>query len=121
MSGRDVEAYALTKAAMALRDCQQNWHAPDRDQILEQALRINQRLWSILQAELTKAENPLPSHIKQNLLRLSVFIDKRIIKIMAEPKQEFLNIIININENLAAGLREVAVFESKAEGSSNGS
>jgi flagellar biosynthesis activator protein FlaF len=106
MSGREVEAYALTKAAMALRECRDYWDTSERDQLLEHALKLNQRLWSILQAELTMAENPLPEPIKQNLLRLSIFIDKRIIQIFADPQLELLNIIIDINENLAAGLRQ---------------
>lgn len=106
MSGREVEAYALTKAAMALRECQNNWNIPDLDQQLEQALKLNQRVWTIFQAELTKADNPMPLPIKQNILKLGAFIDKRSLDIVADPKPEALNIIIAINENLAAGLRQ---------------
>jgi flagellar biosynthesis activator protein FlaF len=106
MSGRDVEAYALTKAAIALRECQNNWNSPERDQLLEHALKLNQRVWSIFQAELTRADNPMPLPIKQNILKLGVFIDRRIIEVLSDPKSEALKIIISINENLAAGLRE---------------
>jgi flagellar protein FlaF len=106
MSGRDIEAYALTKAAMALRECQKCWATPERDQMLEQALKLNQRVWSIFQAELTRADNPMPFPIKQNILKLGSYIDKQALKIIAEPEQEEIDIIIAINENLAAGLRQ---------------
>lgn len=113
MSGRDVEAYALSKAAMALRECQNNWDSPQRDQLLEHALNLNQRVWSIFQAELTRADNPMPLPIKQNILKLSTFIDKRIIEVVAEPNPERLNIIVSINENLAAGLRQSVTASSE--------
>jgi flagellar protein FlaF len=105
MSGRDIEAAALTRCAHLLSDCRNNWDAPDRDAALAEALRTNQMVWSILQSELVKDENPLPILIRQNILTLSVFIDHRIIQIMAHPEPEKLQIIIDINLNLAAGLR----------------
>ena len=104
-SGREIEAAVLTKAAQKLKACQTNWDAPDRADQLDQAIRYNQRIWSILQAELDKADNPLPDQIKVNLLRLSTFIDKRSLDVMAYPEPHKLNIIININNNIAAGLR----------------
>jgi flagellar protein FlaF len=112
MSGREVEAYALTKAAMALRECQGAWETPERDALLDQALKLNQRVWNIIQVELTRTDNPMPRPIKQNLLRLSAFIDTRTLELIAEPKPERLNIIISINENLAAGLRQAGETES---------
>lgn len=105
MSGRETEARVLTQAALKLVDCQNNWDASDRKQRLSDALRYNQRIWSIFQVEMTKPDNPLPDQIKQNILLLSRFIDKRIFDTMAFPEKEKLNIIIKINQNIAAGLR----------------
>lgn len=105
MSGRETEARVLTQAALKLIDCQKNWNAPDRNARLDEALRYNQRLWSIFQVELAKADNPLPANIKTNILLLSRFIDRRIFETMAFPSPEKLDIIIKINKNLAAGLR----------------
>jgi len=105
ISGRDIEAAALTRCALLLSHCQQNWDAPDRDEVLSGALRINQRVWSILQAELVQDDNPLPLEIRKNILTLSAFIDNRIIQVLAFPDAEKLQIIIDINLNLAAGLR----------------
>ena len=104
-SGREIEAGALTRCALLLSDCQKNWDAPDREEMLAEALRISQKVWSIFQSELTRTDNPLPRKLKENILSLSVFIDKRIIEVMAYPAPEKLKVLIDINLNLAAGLR----------------
>lgn len=113
MSGREIEAAALTRCALLLSDCRKNWDAPNRSVNLNEALRINQRVWSILQGELTSPGNPLPKKMKEDLLSLSIFIDKRIIQIMADPVPEKLNIIIDINLNIAAGLSSSPNKEEK--------
>lgn len=104
-TGREAEAVALTKGALLLAEVQQKWGSAERDQLLEAALLYNQRLWSLFQAELADPVNPLPEEIKTNLLVLSALIDKRIFEVMAYPSQEKLNLIINVNRNIAAGLR----------------
>lgn len=104
-SGRDAEARVLTMAALKLKACQKNWENDTQHDDLNAALAFNQKIWSIFQAELVKPDNPLPDSLKQNVLQLSAFIDKRIYEIMAFPSPEKLNIIININQNIAAGLR----------------
>ena len=105
MSGRETEARVLTKAALKLKSCQDSWHTENREVNLDEALKYTQRIWSTFQAELSNKENPLPRQVKLNLLRLASFIDKRIFEIMAFPSPEKLTVIININRNIAAGLR----------------
>ena len=105
MSGRDVEAEVLTKAALKLKECQDNWPENGRSTNLEAALKYNQRVWTIFQAEVEKPENPLPNALKVDLLQLSAFIDKRTLETLAYPAPEKLTILININHNIAAGLR----------------
>jgi flagellar biosynthesis activator protein FlaF len=105
MSGREIEASALTNAANILKEIQNNWDAPGREEVLHEALKFNQVLWSIFQAELMEKDNPLPKQLKEDILSLSAFIDKRIIDIMAFPSPEKLTTIININMSLAFGLR----------------
>ena len=105
MSGREIEAAVLTKAARKLKVCQDNWEADDRQPNLDIALKFNQRIWSIFQGELAREDNPLPRKLKVDLLSLSAFIDRRIYEIIANPSPEKLTIIININNNIAAGLR----------------
>jgi flagellar biosynthesis activator protein FlaF len=105
MSGRETEARVLTQAALKLKDCQDNWSAKDRDEKLDEALKYTQRIWSIFQGELSRKENPLPRELKINLLRLSSFVDKQIFETMSYPSPEKLTAVININQNIAAGLR----------------
>jgi flagellar protein FlaF len=114
MSGREVESTVLVKAAVALRDCIDNWDDPDRHQRLDEALRYNQLIWSIFQSELVKEDNPLPRELKEDILSLSVFIDKRIFEIMAYPDPQKLVAIININTNIAAGLRGIPLEDDPA-------
>jgi flagellar biosynthesis activator protein FlaF len=104
-SDREIEVLVLSRAAQKLADVQNNWDAPDRDEILDEALRYNQRIWSIFQGELMKEDNPLPKQLRADILSLSAFIDRRIFEVIASPEPEKLNVIININLNIAAGLR----------------
>jgi flagellar protein FlaF len=105
MSDREVEAAALTKAASLLKACQDDWEAAGRDRRLADASEFNQKLWSIFQSSLLAPDHPMPIELRQNILRLSLFIDKRIFEIMADPAPEKLTAIIQISRNLAAGLR----------------
>ena len=105
MSGRETEARVHTKAALELKSCQDSWYAERREEKLDEALKYTQRIWSIFQAELSNKENPLPRQLKLNLLRLASFIDKHIYESMAFPTPEKLTVIIDINRNIAAGLR----------------
>lgn len=105
LSGRELEASVLNKAALRLQEVQQHWSAADHEALLDDALKYNQRVWSFFQSEVSQPDNPLPPEIKQNLLALSVFVDRRIFEVMAYPAPEKLDILININRNIAAGLR----------------
>lgn len=110
LSGRELEAAVLTRAAMMLRACQESWQGGDSENRLSDALKYNQMVWSIFQAELMSPENPLPAEIRQNILNLSLFIDKRTFDLLAYPAPEKLTVIININLNLAAGLTSTAAL-----------
>lgn len=105
MPGREVEAAVLTKAARKLRECRDNWNAPNREEKLEEALKFNQRIWSIFQGELSREDHELPRKIRLDILRLAAFIDRRIFETLAQPSPDKLKIVIDINNNLAAGLR----------------
>ncbi|MFA5074329.1 MAG: flagellar biosynthesis regulator FlaF [Nitrospirota bacterium] len=108
MSGREIEASVLLSAAMRLKQCQDNWNARDREMRLDEALKFNQLIWTIFQGELAKPDNPLPKKLRQDILSLSAFIDKRIFTAMSYPSPDKLTVLININLNIAAGLRETS-------------
>jgi flagellar protein FlaF len=116
MTGREIEASALMQAAFRIKECQDNWNEADREAKLNRALRNNQTVWSILQGELIKEDNPLPKQIKEDLLKLSLFIDNRTFDVMLDPAPEMLTILIDINLNIAAGLNKTPNHNGQAAG-----
>lgn len=105
-SQRETEARVLTQGALKLKWCQENWNSEERRKLLAEALKYNQQIWSIFQADLLSGKSPLPENLRQNLLRLSVFVDKQIFQVMAYPSPDKLTPIINVNLGLAAGLEK---------------
>jgi flagellar protein FlaF len=61
----------------------------------------------VFQAEALQEDNPLPAVIKRNILLLAGFVDKKLIDVLAYPSPEKLTQVININLNIAAGLRGI--------------
>lgn len=114
LSGRDLEANLLIKSAARMAAVQQNWDAPEREAMLDDSLRYNQRLWTVFQAEMMNEENPVPMEIKRNVLSLSAFVDKRTFDTMSYPDPTKLDILIAINRNIAAGLQSATVGEAAA-------
>lgn len=105
LTGRELEASVLSRAGIMLKQVQENWDTADRDQKLLEAVKFNQKVWSFFQAELSDPENPLPQNLREDILNLSIFIDKRLLEVLAYPDPEKLSIVIDINFNIAAGLR----------------
>jgi len=108
LSGRELEASVLTRAGLMLKQVQENWLAPERDAKLLEAIKFNQKVWSFFQAELSDPENPLPKNLREDILNLSIFVDKRLFEVMANPDKDKLNIVVDIDFNIAAGLRAKA-------------
>jgi len=107
IEGRELEASVLLKAAQKLMVCGQNWgnrNNPEFQEQLDEALRFNQQLWTLFQVELSNPSNPLPLPLRQNLLRLSRFIDRKTFALIAEGQKADLDLLIRINQNIAAGL-----------------
>ena len=105
VSSRELEARALYKAARQLEDCLRDWDAPGRPDRLDDAIRFNQRLWTLFQTQLADPAHPLPLELRLNLLRLTQFIDKRSFDILSHPERSKLKALIELNRNIAEGLR----------------
>ncbi|MSO73329.1 MAG: flagellar biosynthesis regulatory protein FlaF [Rhodospirillaceae bacterium] len=102
LSPREVEAMAFTKAAVLLDEAKQKTGSIEE---YSKALRFNHLLWTIIQADLTEPENNLPDEIKANIMSLTIFVDKQTTKAMRSSNAADLEVLININRNLAADLR----------------
>lgn len=103
LSLRDLEAHLLLKAAARLQGIRDAWDARQDD--LDAALNYNRKLWSIFMTSVTKPDNPLPAPIRQNIANLGLFVFKQTFAVMFNRKPEQLGALININRELAAGLR----------------
>lgn len=110
-SPRETEARALLETAR-LMDAAIG--ADDAD-AYRSALRLNWRLWTIIQADVTAPECELPTEIRQNIISLSVFIDKHTVDALAEPTDRKLRVLIDINRNISGGLMGSGIEEVIAE------
>lgn len=101
---RELEARVLLKAAKMMQDIQSDW--PNvTGEVLEQTLRYNRQIWMMFYD--TALENPegnRPGDLRSNILNLANFIFKREVEIMTSPVKEKLDVLININREIAAGL-----------------
>lgn len=106
---RQTEARALLEAARRMSETQKR---PDDKEGYRAALRLNWRLWTIIQSDIVSDDNPLPSEIKANIMSLSVFIDKHTVGALADPDVAKMNVLIDINRNIASGLMATPEQES---------
>ena len=104
-SPRETEARVLAEGALKLKQCMDRWESDERNRLLSEALRYNQQIWSIFQADLSSVDSHLPADLRLNLLKLGAFVDKQIFTVMAYPSPDKLMPIINVNLGIAAGLR----------------
>lgn len=102
---RELEAQLLMRAASRLQAVKDG-EIIDNQNVIS-AVRYNRRLWLVFADGLSKAENPLPVEIKKNVSSLALFVlnRSRIIETATELNLERLNVLININREIAAGLR----------------
>jgi len=98
---RETEGRALLEAARQMAEAQSD---PGNTKAMRDAARINWRLWTIFQAELSAPDCPMPVEIRQNMLNLCNFVDKRVVDILAKPAPQKLDVLINVNRQIAAGL-----------------
>ena len=107
-SPRELEAQLLLRAAaklQAFKDAGADLHS---DAV--SAIRYNRRLWLLFASAIGKPENPLPREIKQNLANLANFIINHSMQLefdRAEARNR-VGVLININREIAAGLRTQA-------------
>lgn len=97
-----AEGWALVETARRLEAVKRN--PQDQNAILS-AVRVNWRIWTIIQSSLVDPECPLPREIRENLLNLSRFVDRRSAELIASPADiHKLDVLINIDRQIGAGL-----------------
>lgn len=109
---RETEAWALTETARRMSTGQSP--SVDEDDFLA-AVRLNWKLWTIFQADLSSPDSEVPVEMRQNMLSLANFVDKRSVEILSTRNRELATALISINRQLAGGLFTVV---PAAEGAS---
>jgi len=102
---RKVEAWGLMKSATGLEDA---CKSPDDDHALREALRLNQVLWTIIQTALLEEDCPLPRELRDNIITLSILVDRTTFSCLGDLDREKVPFLINLNRQLAMGLLESA-------------
>lgn len=101
---RELEGRVLLKAAKMIQDLQSAWDNAERES-LEETLKYNRQIWMMFyDTALENPEGTRPNDLRSNIINLANFIFKREIEILAAPKKEKLDVLININREIAAGL-----------------
>ena len=100
---REMDAAAFSQAAYVLDKAKQN--LTDKE-LCERALKYNQLLWTIIQADVGENDNTLPEEVKANLMSLSLFVDRQTTKGLSDANEELFDSLISINLNISEGLLE---------------
>ncbi|MGQ0674910.1 MAG: flagellar biosynthesis regulator FlaF [Rhodospirillales bacterium] len=99
---QSTEALALIEAARRLNAARDA--VETNVESYRESLRLNWRLWTIIQCDVASAENNLPDELKANIVSLSIFVDRQTLDALNAPAASKLGILIDINRNVAAGL-----------------
>lgn len=103
---RELEGRVLLKAASMLRDLQEKWDEVDTD-LLESTLKYNRQIWMMFyDTAIENAEGDRPDDLRSNIINLANFIFKRETEILADRDRnpQKLDVLMNINKEIAAGL-----------------
>ena len=118
---RELEAHVLLKSAKFLQDMQNDWDNITPE-ILEETLKYNRQIWMMFyDTALENPEGDRPNDIRSNIINLANYVFKREIEIMSHPSKEKLNILINVNREIAAGLMSNQSPSNKATTPANSS
>lgn len=99
-----AEGWAMIEMARRLDDTARQPEGEARTEALRDLVRRNWQMWTILQASLIDPECGVPREIRENLLSLSNFVDKRSVDFLSEPDSAKLEVLVNINRQIGAGL-----------------
>ena len=100
---RLLEANLLSRAAGQLQRVRDEWDVSRHE--LGSALAFNRKLWTVFLGSVTGEESTLPKPLRENIANLGLFVMKQTMTIQAEPSANKLTVLININREIAAGLR----------------
>ena len=104
-SPRELEAQLHMRAASQLQAVKDGAVTKMADVL--SAVRYNRILWVLFAFSTSNPDNPLPIEIRKNVINLAAFVVNRSITLETaeEPEPDRVEVLININREIAAGLR----------------
>jgi flagellar biosynthesis activator protein FlaF len=105
-SPRQTEGWALIEAAKRMAAAITLGDISDRDvkEKRKSAVKLNWKLWTIFQAELTIENSEMDEEIRLNMLTLCKFVDKHTVGTLIDPADDKISTLIDLNRNIALGL-----------------
>lgn len=101
---RELEAQALIKAAAEMQNLIDHWDEVSPED-LENVISYNRKLWMLFFDAAVENQDDRPLSLRNNIVNLCNFIFKRGLDILTDPKPEKFSVIIEVNREIAAGLR----------------
>lgn len=105
---RSLEARLLLKAALKLETLAtrltggEKVHREEIGDIFD----YNQKLWQVFVNETINEDHALPQELKNNIASLGIFVFKRTLDVLADTQPQKIQVLVNINRNIAAGLMQ---------------
>lgn len=101
---RETEGRVLLKAVRAFQEVQKNWENVSRED-LDDCLKYNRQIWMMfVDTAVEDDSDERPTALRNNIANLGVFIFNHTLAVLADPAPEKLDILIEINREVAAGL-----------------
>ena len=105
LSAIEAQALVLSQAAIGLDQARSGGRDP---RALASALEANIQVWAAIRALVEDPSSPMQSNIRDNLLRLSMFVASTTFMHGVDINDSTLNTLININLQISEGLLEGA-------------
>ena len=101
---RELEARVLLKAARQLQALKDDWDNVTPE-LLDDTLRYNRQIWLMFVDTAMEDNSPdRPQELRNNIANLGMYIFNHSVDILASPAKNKLDILIDINREIAAGL-----------------
>ncbi|GEM_PF-4172040 len=72
---------------------------------MEDPLTHNRQVWTIFLDAATDPQSPMPAEMRTNMIGLCRFVINQCMRMLFEPDPQKLDLMIEINQHIAAGLR----------------
>ena len=117
-NSRETDSRALSGAAARMEEAKRlltvDQKSKEALKAWGEAIRHNQRLWTVFQVAVTDINNPLPRDLRVTLLNLARYVDRVSFRIVGKFVPDQIESLININRVLAAGLNKKPTGEAIA-------